>query len=289
MSNVERQAQIEQGYQASANAASQGRGTMRGRMEVAALAGAEGAIHDARLQILATAMVVVATPVRRIQDPYVKCASRKGTWLATVGTVLMAPTFQKKGMQEQSSLLKLMIHGTNGELEKLAIREKYKGKEQIHGTNDGGMKISHIGQSVINTPNCQFTLKNVLHVSKAYKNLVSVYRLTKDNSVFLEIHLAFFLIKDQVSRRILLSGRSHRGLYPIPDPSAIKQLLAVFRPSLEQWHSRLGHPSYPVVAQVVSHFKLPILDVSNKQLMPVNMPRVINYPIRFLIINPSFL
>jgi hypothetical protein len=62
-----------------------------------------------------------------------------------------------------------------GELEKLAIREKYKGKEQIHGADGGGMKISHIGQSVINTPNCQFTLKNVLHVPKAYKNLVSVY------------------------------------------------------------------------------------------------------------------
>jgi hypothetical protein len=79
------------------------------RMEVAALAGAEGAIQDARLQILATAMVVAATPLRQIQDPDVKCASRKGTWLASAGTVLMAPTFQKKGMQEQSSLLKLMI------------------------------------------------------------------------------------------------------------------------------------------------------------------------------------
>jgi hypothetical protein len=62
-------------------------------VEVAALAGAEGAIQDARLQILATAMVVAATPVRRIQDPDVKCASRKGTWPATAGTILMTPTF----------------------------------------------------------------------------------------------------------------------------------------------------------------------------------------------------
>jgi hypothetical protein len=126
--------------------------------------------------------------------------------------------------------------GTNHvarELEKLAMHEKYKGKEQIHGVDSAGMRISHIGHSVVNTPNYKFILKDVLYVPKAHKNLVSLYCLTKDNSVFLEIHPGFFLIKDQTSRRILLSGRSHRGLYPIPDPSAIKQILAVFKPSLD--------------------------------------------------------
>jgi hypothetical protein len=129
------------------------------------------------------------------------------------------------------------------------------------------MRISHIDHAVVNTPNYNFILEDVLHVPKSHKNLVSVYRLTKDNSIFLEIHPGFFLIKDQILRRILLSGRSYRGLYPIPDHSAIKQILAVFRPSLEQWHSRLGHPSLPVVAQVISHFNLPILDESNKDLV----------------------
>jgi hypothetical protein len=150
------------------------------------------------------------------------------------------------------------------ELEKLAMHEKYKGKEQIHSANGAGMRISHIGHSVVNTPSCKLMLKNVLHVPKVYKNRVSVYRLTKDNSIFLKIHPDFFLIKDQVSRKILLSGCNHRGLYPIPNPSAIKQILAVFRPLLEQWYSQLGHPSHPVVAQVISHFNLPVLDESNK-------------------------
>jgi hypothetical protein len=107
-------------------------------------------------------------------------------------------------------------------------------------------------------------LKNVLHVPKAYKNLVFFYRLTKDNSIFLEIHPDFFLIKDQVSRKILLRGRNHHGLYPIPSPSTIKQIPDVFSPSLEQWHSRLGHPSYFVVTQVLNKFSLPVLDTSNK-------------------------
>jgi hypothetical protein len=54
---------------------------------------------------------------------------------------------------------------------------------------------------------------------------------------------------------------------PILDPLAIKQIIVVFRPSLEQWHSRLWHPSLLVVAQVVSHFNLPVLDESNKHLV----------------------
>jgi hypothetical protein len=100
----------------------------------------------------------------------------------------------------------------SGELEKLAMHEKYKGKEQIHGTDVAGMRISHISHAVVNTPNYNFIIKDVLHVPKAHKNLVSIYRLTKDNYIFLEIYHGFFLIKDQVSRRILLSGRCYRGL-----------------------------------------------------------------------------
>jgi hypothetical protein len=40
-----------------------------------------------------------------------------------------------------------------GELEKLAIRERYKGKDQIHGADGSGMAINHIGYSFVNTPN----------------------------------------------------------------------------------------------------------------------------------------
>ena len=38
------------------------------------------------------------------------------------------------------------------ELEKVTIRDKYRGQEQIHTSNGAGMKINHIGHSVIKTP-----------------------------------------------------------------------------------------------------------------------------------------
>jgi hypothetical protein len=38
-----------------------------------------------------------------------------------------------------------------GELEKLSLREKYHGGEQIHTTNGAGMDISHVGETIIHT------------------------------------------------------------------------------------------------------------------------------------------
>lgn len=60
-----------------------------------------------------------------------------------------------------------------GELEKLIVRDKYKGKDQIHTASDVGMNISHIGHAIIKTPSRNLHLNHVLHVPAADKNLVS--------------------------------------------------------------------------------------------------------------------
>jgi hypothetical protein len=36
-----------------------------------------------------------------------------------------------------------------GELEKLVVQERYKGKDQIHGVDGSGMVINHVGYSLI--------------------------------------------------------------------------------------------------------------------------------------------
>ncbi|WVZ96930.1 LOW QUALITY PROTEIN: hypothetical protein U9M48_042510 [Paspalum notatum var. saurae] len=110
-------------------------------------------------------------------------------------------------------------HAT-GELEKLTVRDKYKGHEQIHMASG------------------------------------AVHRLATDNSAFLEFHPNFFLIKDQATRTTLLKGRCQGGLYPVPSTSS-KQVHGVIKPALERWHSRLGHLSIPIVEKVISSFNLP--------------------------------
>uniref|UniRef100_A0A0A9H3Y0 GAG-pre-integrase domain-containing protein n=1 Tax=Arundo donax TaxID=35708 RepID=A0A0A9H3Y0_ARUDO len=109
------------------------------------------------------------------------------------------------------------------------------------------MNISHIGQSIIHTPSSSFNLKNILHVPKAKKNLISVHCLASDNDIFLEFHLNFFLIKDQDTKSTLVRGTCQRGLYPLPSALHIKQAFGVNKPSFDRWHSRLGHLATPII------------------------------------------
>lgn len=60
------------------------------------------------------------------------------------------------------------------DLEKLAIRDKYMGNDQIHTASGAGIEIKHIGHSTVHTPTRDLHLNNILHVPKAAKNLVSV-------------------------------------------------------------------------------------------------------------------
>ena len=80
--------------------------------------------------------------------------------------------------------------------------------------NGAGLSISYIGHSKL--PGSSLHLKNILHVPHISKHLLSVFRLVSDNDIFIEFHRSFFLVKDKATRRVLLRGRSHGGLYPIP-------------------------------------------------------------------------
>jgi hypothetical protein len=80
-----------------------------------------------------------------------------------------------------------------GELEKLALWEKYHGAKQTHTANGAGMGIFHVCETTIHTQHHDLKLKNILHVPQATKNLVSVHCFTPDNNVFLEFHPFFFL------------------------------------------------------------------------------------------------
>jgi histone deacetylase 1/2 len=152
-------------------------------------------------------------------------------------------------------------------LEKLSVLDKYKGNDQIHTASGAGMEISHIGHTVVPTSSKHLHLNNVLHVPDASKNLIFVHRLAQDNSVFLEFHPDYFLIKDRATKNTILRGRSHKGLYPLPSTDPIKQAFGVVKPTFARWHSRLGHPSAPIVSRVVSRNKLTYSFESNKELV----------------------
>jgi hypothetical protein len=53
------------------------------------------------------------------------------------------------------------------DLEKLPVRDKYTGNDQIYTTSGSGMNIRHIGYNAIHTPCRQLQLNNILHVPQA--------------------------------------------------------------------------------------------------------------------------
>ena len=146
-----------------------------------------------------------------------------------------------------------------GELDKLTMREKYNGGDQIRTASGSGMNITHIGSSIVKNPMKNLHLKDVLHVPETSKNLVSVHRFTLDNNVLIEFYPYFFLVKDLATRRIILRGRCVGGLYPLISSSSswsYKQANIVTKPSSSRWHSRLGHPSSVIVKYILSKNKL---------------------------------
>jgi hypothetical protein len=93
------------------------------------------------------------------------------------------------------------------EVDKLAVRENYTGREQIHAANGGGIQITRVGNSALVIPSHVLSLKNVLCVPTSYKSLVFVHHFTRDNHVYIEYHRYFFLVKDPHTRKVMLRDK----------------------------------------------------------------------------------
>jgi hypothetical protein len=132
------------------------------------------------------------------------------------------------------------------------------------------MRINYVGNSTLQTPSHDIYLNNILHVPCTQKNLLSIYRLTNDNLIFIEYHSHYFLVKDHSTRKVLLRGRCRGGLYTWPslEWSSSRCAFMIIKPTAVRWHDRLGHLSMIVVNRVIEENKLPCSSVEfNKESM----------------------
>ena len=83
-----------------------------------------------------------------------------------------------------------------GDLNKLLVREKYHGNDQVQVANGSGLSILHTGHSHISTPSWSLQMSNILHVPNIARNLLSVHCFSTDNNVLFEFHPDDFLVKD---------------------------------------------------------------------------------------------
>lgn len=89
-------------------------------------------------------------------------------------------------------------------LDRLTMKLRYNGTDQVHVASGIGLSISNVGQPIITGSNRSLVLNNVLHVPSISKHQISVHKLTSDNDVFIEFHHDFFYIKDQTTKKVIL-------------------------------------------------------------------------------------
>ncbi|WKA13353.1 hypothetical protein VitviT2T_030658 [Vitis vinifera] len=121
--------------------------------------------------------------------------------------------------------------------------------------NGKKIPISHYGNSLLSFSSSPLKLNNILHAPALSNKIISVSKLCADNTTFVEFYHDFFLVKDQVSKKVLLQGQLVNGLYQVSEASKppISSLSKVFLFSTQEtnlWHHRLGHFSRCVPTQL---------------------------------------
>ncbi|KAJ0697300.1 putative RNA-directed DNA polymerase [Helianthus annuus] len=162
-------------------------------------------------------------------------------------------------------------HHATPDLSNLDNSEAYFGNDSLLVGNGSSIPIFRIGSSKIHSSNKIFNLSDILHVPKLKQNLLSVQKFCFDNDVFFEFHSSYFLVKDESTRTILLSGPSEHGLYSIRLPqlkTLPKVAFTAVKASSDVWHQRLGHPHAQVFNSIVSYCSLPVSNKLFKHLCP---------------------
>ncbi|PKU70250.1 Retrovirus-related Pol polyprotein from transposon TNT 1-94 [Dendrobium catenatum] len=125
----------------------------------------------------------------------------------------------------------------------LSTTEPYRGNSQVTLGNGHNLSIRNTGTGILPTPSGSLQLNKLHHVPNLSFNLLSVYQLTHDNSCIVSFSSRGYVIQDSTTKRVLLQGPCHNGLYSIStstSPANLALLSVQTVPDL--WHGRLGHP-----------------------------------------------
>ncbi|KAG8640050.1 hypothetical protein MANES_13G013492v8 [Manihot esculenta] len=104
-------------------------------------------------------------------------------------------------------------HHVTHDLQNLSIHAPYEGLDELHLTDDTGLRITHVGSKFISFPSKTYSLDNVFCVPHATENSISVSAFCLANNVSIEFFFDCFLVKDLVTGEILTKGRIKDSLY----------------------------------------------------------------------------
>ncbi|GMI69275.1 hypothetical protein HRI_000596800 [Hibiscus trionum] len=159
----------------------------------------------------------------------------------------------------------------------------YAGSGKVSVADGSTVAISSIGNSSINSSVRPLVLTNLLHVPSIKKNLLSVSKFTRDNSVSIEFFPDSCVVKDLTTRQQMLRGFQSEGLYKlVSDESVVRGNSSASSGSFvvtssdcntsadafacnssvgfHVWHRRLGHPSIDTLAKLSKICKFSVIN-----------------------------
>ena len=137
----------------------------------------------------------------------------------------------------------------------------YQGPEQLQVGNGTGLITHSTGSSSLISRSQPLRLINILHVPEIRKKLLSVYRLTNDNSEFVEFHANYCIVKDKETGRPLLRGTVKDGLYLLAEAHPLEANISE-KISSDVWHHRLDHPNMRILQKIFLTYGFPTLSVN---------------------------
>ncbi|CAA7049102.1 unnamed protein product [Microthlaspi erraticum] len=153
-------------------------------------------------------------------------------------------------------------HHITSDLANLSLHQPYTGGEEVVVGNGSSLPITHTGSALFSSSSRPLHLNHILYVPAIRKNLISVYKLCNANQVSVQFFPSCFQVRDLKTGVPLLQGTTKNELYewPIPKPFASTFFTATNnqKATTIDWHSRLGHPSFPILKHIISSFSLPL-------------------------------
>ncbi|XP_031254086.1 uncharacterized protein LOC116112044 isoform X2 [Pistacia vera] len=118
------------------------------------------------------------------------------------------------------------------DLSQLFVNASYTGQDQTQVGNCERLNISHTGFTSLPSAlkSMFFYLKNVLGVPHISKNLLRISKFTKDNNCVVEFLADHYMIKDKVTKIVLLQGELKVGLYQLKIPSISSSCSSFYYP-----------------------------------------------------------
>ena len=122
--------------------------------------------------------------------------------------------------------------------------QSYQGSSQVVVGNGSNLPVSHTGTLNFFNPTHPLYLKDILIVPQITTNILYVAKFVKDDMCLIEFNLFGNVVKDFITKTLLLKGPIRNNLSLMQIPTHFKNhLVFAARPMFSYlWHQPIGHP-----------------------------------------------